>query len=561
MYVVIDFLQVPVSLLYIFYWRNVLLVFTGGISFQTLIEWLVGMTLLEIVISVVSNYIKQEVLLPQKEHLNFKIKEKIYNLGITAPAKMYNYSDFLEDYIYVQDTVVENIFLVLENISSFIQAAFMLVFSMLILGYIHYTLILLAIALSCFSLWFNLKKSHQEVKWEMEQKKPNRMIDYIRRVFNSKEYEMDLRIYNYCAMLLKQLKNAYCKKSDLDKKYGRGIAFWSVMDDVFFFFFEFIVILLVYFRSVVLNINVGDFSLVINSAWNLKNTIQQVLNVLPCLIKNGVVLEKFTSMKNQMEKESDDVKQKKEMVPFEKISFKDVSFSYPRTDKIILNKVNFEIRRGEKIAIVGRYGAGKSTLLKLLLGLYSPVEGNIFLNGDINIKNLEAKKYRDSFGICMQESKLFPVTVREFIHPFDAEISEGEYERALEFTGINNLNLDSILTTEYEDNGLTLSEGNKQKLVITRSFLCGNDIIVADEPSSALDPIAEASIFDHIGSLAKDRTIIFITHRLSTIKSADRIILIDKGGIAEEGTHSELMQLDGLYASMYRTQASNYTNF
>ena len=155
MYVVIDFLQVPVSLLYIFYWRNVLLVFTGGISFQTLIEWLVGMTLLEIVISVVSNYIKQEVLLPQKEHLNFKIKEKIYNLGITAPAKMYNYSDFLEDYIYVQDTVVENIFLVLENISSFIQAAFMLVFSMLILGYIHYTLILLAIALSCFSLWFN----------------------------------------------------------------------------------------------------------------------------------------------------------------------------------------------------------------------------------------------------------------------------------------------------------------------------------------------------------------------------------------------------------------------
>lgn len=161
----------------------------------------------------------------------------------------------------------------------------------------------------------------------------------------------------------------------------------------------------------------------------------------------------------------------------------------------------------------------------------------------------------------MQESKLFPVTVREFIHPFDVEISEGEYERALEFTGINNLNLDSILTTEYEDNGLTLSEGNKQKLVITRSFLCGNDIIVVDEPSSALDPIAEASIFDHIGSLAKDRTIIFITHRLSTIKSADRIVLIDKGGITEEGTHSELMQLDGLYASMYRTQASNYTNF
>lgn len=171
-YVVIDFLQVPVSILYIFYWRNVLLAFTGGISFQTLMEWLIGMTLLEIVISVVSNYIKQEVLLPQKEDLNFKIKEKIYNLGITAPAMMYNYSDFLEDYIYVQDTVVENIFWVLENISSFIQAAFMLVFSMFILGYIHYTLILLAIALSCFSFWFNLKKSQQEVKREMEQKSP-----------------------------------------------------------------------------------------------------------------------------------------------------------------------------------------------------------------------------------------------------------------------------------------------------------------------------------------------------------------------------------------------------
>lgn len=286
-YIAIDFLQVPISILYIFYWRNVLLAFTGGIEFRTLIEWLVGMTLFEIAISLVSNYVRQEVLLPQKEVLSFKIKKEIYTLGISAPAIMYNHSDFLEDYIYMQDTVVENIFSAVENLSSFVRASFMLIFSAFILGSIHYSLIILAVALSCFSLWFNLKKSQHEISRELEQKKDNRVIDYIRRVFNSKEYEMDLRIYNYCTMLLNQLKNAHYEKRDLSRKYGRKIAAWSALDDGFSYFFEFIVILLVYFRSVVLNISVGDFSMVINSAWNLKNTIQQVLNVLPQLAKNG----------------------------------------------------------------------------------------------------------------------------------------------------------------------------------------------------------------------------------------------------------------------------------
>lgn len=557
-YIAIDFLQVPIAILYIFYWRNVLLAFTGGIQFRTLIEWLVGMTLFEIAISLVSNYVRQEVLLPQKEELSFKIKKEIYTLGISAPAIMYNHSDFLEDYIYIQDTVVENIFSAVENLSSFVRAVFMLIFSAFILGSIHYSLIILAVVLSCFSLWFNLKKSQHEVSRELEQKKDNRVIDYIRRVFNSKEYEMDLRIYNYCTMLLNQLKNAHYKKRDLSKQYGRKIAAWSALDDGFSYFFEFIVILLVYFRSVVLNISVGDFSMVINSAWNLKNTIQQVLNVLPQLAKNGAVLGRFLSVRDLIETESKKTAQKREIAPFQKITFKDVSFQYPQTDKKVLNRISFEIHRGEKIAIVGRNGVGKSTLLKLLLGLYSPSGGEIFLNGNINVKELDAKSYRDSFGICMQDSKVFPVTVKNFIYPLNSALSDKTYKNALDFAGINDIDLDSELTTEYDDRGLVLSEGNKQKLVIARSFACGNYIIVADEPSSALDPMAEAEIFDHIATLTKDKTMVFITHRLSTIKSADRILLLDRGIIAEEGTHAELMERNGLYTSMYRTQSSNY---
>ena len=557
-YIAIDFLQVPISILYIFYWRNVLLAFTGGIEFRTLIEWLVGMTLFEIAISLFSNYVRQEVLLPQKEELSFKIKKEIYTLGISAPAIMYNHSDFLENYIYMQDTVIENIFSAVENLSSFVRAVFMLIFSAFILGSIHYSLIILAVFLSCFSLWFNLKKSQHEISRELEQKKDNRVIDYIRRVFNSKEYEMDLRIYNYCTMLLNQLKNAHYKKRDLSRKYGRKIAAWSALDDGFSYFFEFIVILLVYFRSIILNISVGDFSMVINSAWNLKNTIQQVLNVLPQLAKNGAVLGRFLSVRELIETESKKTVRKPEIASFQKIAFKSVSFQYPQTDKKILNQISFEIHRGEKIAIVGRNGVGKSTLLKLLLGLYSPSGGDVFLNGNINLKDLDSKSYRDSFGICMQESRVFPVTVRDFVYPFDSAISDENYKRALDFAGINDIDLDSELTTEYDDCGLVLSEGNKQKLVIARSFACGNHIIVADEPSSALDPMAEAEIFDHIAKLSKDKTMVFITHRLSTIKSADRILLLDRGVIAEEGTHAELMERNGLYASMYRTQSANY---
>jgi ATP-binding cassette subfamily B protein len=247
------------------------------------------------------------------------------------------------------------------------------------------------------------------------------------------------------------------------------------------------------------------------------------------------------------------------------IRFEDVSFAYTENGKRILNHVNLTIHPEEKIALVGYNGAGKTTLIKLLMRLYDPTEGRITLDG-VDIRDYKVEEYRERIGTIFQDYRIYAATVEENVW-MDVSPTDGNEERmslALRHSGFEDKvaelenGLHTQLTREFDEAGVGLSGGESQKLATARVFYKESDLIILDEPSSALDPIAEYQLNRSMTKAAKDKSVIFISHRLSTTRHADRIFMLEKGAVIEEGTHEQLLEMDGKYARMWEVQASKY---
>ena len=222
------------------------------------------------------------------------------------------------------------------------------------------------------------------------------------------------------------------------------------------------------------------------------------------------------------------------------------------------------IRKGEKIALVGENGAGKTTLIKLIMRLYDVTEGCITFGG-VDIRKLNTKEYRKQIGAVFQDFQIYGATLAEnvkmdFVDSNDREKIQSALIKA-DFGGkLDKLSdgLDTELTKEFSDSGTMLSGGESQKVAIARMFMQDMPVAILDEPSSALDPIAEYRLNKSMMENAENQAVILISHRLSTTKDADRIILLENGSIAESGTHNELIANDGMYAKMWKVQAEKY---
>ncbi len=226
--------------------------------------------------------------------------------------------------------------------------------------------------------------------------------------------------------------------------------------------------------------------------------------------------------------------------------------------------MSFTIREGEIAALVGHNGAGKTTIIKLLLRLYDPVSGVIRLNGrDIREYNLHA--YRELFAVTFQDFCLFGITVMENVlmgrhYENDEQVAEDALKKAGVYEKVMSLpdGIHTVMTKEFDEHGAVFSGGESQKLAVARTFAKDSYVKIFDEPSSALDPIAEYELFQNIMKEGSDHTMFFISHRLSSVKKCDKVFMLEDGKLIEEGSHTELMALNGSYAKMYRRQAMNY---
>ena len=246
------------------------------------------------------------------------------------------------------------------------------------------------------------------------------------------------------------------------------------------------------------------------------------------------------------------------------IEFKDVWFKYPSEKNYTLKNINFSFKSDEKICLVGVNGAGKTTLIKLLLGLYSPTKGKILYNGN-DVQNLNILEYRNLFSACFQDFCKYSFTVSEnLIFNYSSERSDQEVMEALKKVGLfNKINgfpntIHTPLTRYYEETGKELSGGEWQRLSLARVFLRSRAFIILDEPSSNLDAIAENDFFNDIEENIAGIGVMFVSHRLSSAKISDKIVVIDNGEIKEMGNHNKLICKDGYYSRMFKMQSERY---
>lgn len=304
----------------------------------------------------------------------------------------------------------------------------------------------------------------------------------------------------------------------------------------------------------------GDLSVSIAAVGKLNSMYGGLLEALSQFVQSGMFADKLRTFLATKQT----ITSPQNAAPLPALSgdieFRNVSFRYDGSDVWALRHINMKIKAQTKTAIVGYNGAGKSTLVKLLMRLYDPTEGEILLNGK-NIKNYDVGEYRHSLGTLFQDFQVYAASLGENVKMgLVGDKEEGAIKEALGKAGIaeNFCDISVPLLREYDKDGRLVSGGEAQKIAIARAFLKDPHTYILDEPSSALDPISEYNLNQTLFELSKDKTVIFISHRLTTTRMAEQIYMMEQGRVIEEGNHEELLAEGGRYAEMFKKQAEKY---
>ncbi|MGF7142757.1 ATP-binding cassette subfamily B protein [Anaerotaenia torta] len=245
-------------------------------------------------------------------------------------------------------------------------------------------------------------------------------------------------------------------------------------------------------------------------------------------------------------------------IDIEKLEARNITYRYPLTDEYRLRNVSFTINKGEKVAFVGENGAGKTTFIKLLTGMLEPAEGELYINGG-SVRAMDfSGRYHSSSCVFQEPARFNTFTVADnvFLGDVEREREESQIDTALEFSGFEGADKEAMLGKDI--GGTELSGGQWQKIAIARAYYRNRDFIVLDEPTSNLDPLAEAEVFKRYIAMTKGKTVIMVTHRISVASLADRVVVFKGGEIVEDGSHAELLSRNGEYARLYSTQAQWY---
>ena len=406
-------------------------------------------------------------------------------------------------------------------------------------------------------------KSKAVYKRDLEMTTNNRIKAYIQRTMFLKEYSKDMRTSNIFAVLIGRFKAAIDANVVILKNYGVKLFIYSMLSSLLSDFIPIIgtYALAGYQFIFTRALSISNFSVVLSSINSVRDSTLSIAEAFDEMSQMALF---FQNLRDFFDYEPQITDGGKDAEEFESLEFKNVTFGYPDTSKTILKNVSFKITKGETIAVVGVNGAGKSTLVKLLLRFYDPDEGEILYNG-INLKEYNVNSLRGAFATVFQDYKNFAVSVNENIMCHECNDEEKKIaEKALRRSGvwdkIQSLpkGADTVLTREFEIDGAGLSGGENQKVSAARLFARDFEIAILDEPSSALDPIAEYKMYENLIDVTKEKTVIYISHRLSSAVLSDRIIVLGNGTILESGTHQELMAQNGEYSKMFTLQASSY---
>lgn len=394
-----------------------------------------------------------------------------------------------------------------------------------------------------------------------------RIADYVNRTIHLSDYAKEMRLSNIFRLMKKQYERSVASTCRTVDRYAvKNIILYGLMQ-VFTFtlLFESATVYAGYRVLVSGTMTFAQMavfqSIMCSNTWLFLGFTEDLMEC----VKSSLGVEQIQGFLNYEPKIPEDAGGELPQLPIRSIEFSHVWFGY-KEGAYILKDISFRVVPGQSVAIAGYNGAGKSTLIKLLLRLYEPDKGTILLNGrDIRSYNLKA--YRALFAAAFQDGKIFADTIQENI--LMGRRTKPEQDRqivweALELAGMAEevsswpKKEHTILTREFEKEGFVLSGGQCQKIVAARAFAKDSPVAVFDEPSSALDPLAEFTLFQNIQSYSRGKILFFISHRLSSVRDADLVLFMENGRIIERGNHRELMEKGGSYAELYKIQAKNY---
>ena len=414
-----------------------------------------------------------------------------------------------------------------------------------------------------FVFMVELIKSKTVFKRDLEMTTNNRIKSYAQRTLFLKDYAKDIRTSNIFSVIIKRFDCAVSDNIAILNRYGIKLFLFSMLSSLLG---EFIPILGTYAYAgyqfaVTKNLQISGFSVVLSSINSVREAANRIANGFSELSAAALYFQNLHDFFNYETKIKSG---NKEAGEFENLEFKNVCFKYPAAKKYSLQNLSFKINKGETVSVVGINGAGKTTLIKLMLRFYDPDNGEILYNG-VNLKEYELESLRAKFATVFQDYKNFALSVNENImcrecSPEDEIIAEEALKRSGAYGKVCTLvqGANTVLTREFDENGAGLSGGEAQKTAVARMFARKFDIAVLDEPSSALDPIAEYKMYENLIEATKNKTVIYISHRLSSAVLSDKIMVMENGTVAESGTHAELMAAGGKYAKMFALQASSY---
>ena len=375
----------------------------------------------------------------------------------------------------------------------------------------------------------------------------------------------DVRMYDLTEPVEKRYNEEKVTYRDGHKTLGKKVLKSSLATEIIKRSGEIVFLIFVIFQALDGKLTIGEVALYTGLIATALSSFQNTANYFSWLLDGAV-----NHMKPVFEFDEipcpDDVKGTRELGKFESLAFDNVCFKYPLAEKYVLQGASFTLNSGDKLSIVGINGAGKSTIIKLMLGLYTIESGQILING-FPMSDYDIKDVRKMFSALFQSFVQYPLTLRDNVALSDLSRrdSDDEIIEALKLSGIyENYDkfedgLESYMTRQFADNGTELSKGQWQKIALSRVYFKNADIVIFDEPSSALDAEAEDMIFRNFAEISANKTGIMISHRISSARMANKVIVLDGGVIAESGTHDELVAANGIYANLYNLQREKYT--
>ncbi len=546
----------------ILFLKVLLSIIDGNANFKTYFTYLLLFLGTYFTVNVISAFAERTRLISAKvvlKEVNNKIFEKATQLDISCYENPEFYDKYQRATLVLSSSYYD---LICWDVAAVVGGVIALICVITTVTVINpmYLLFLLPVTLVFV---VEIYKSKAVYKRDLEMTTNNRIKAYIQRTMFLKEYSKDMRTSNIFAVLIGRFKAAIDANVVILKNYGVKLFIYSMLSSLLSDFipiigtYAFAGYQFIFTRA----LSISNFSVVLSSINSVRDSTLSIAEAFDEMSQMALFFQNLRDFFDYEPKITDGGKDAEE---FESLEFKNVTFGYPDTSKTILKNVSFKIKKGETIAVVGVNGAGKSTLVKLLLRFYDPDEGEILYNG-INLKEYNVNSLRGAFATVFQDYKNFAVSVNENIMCHECNDEEKKIaEKALRRSGvwdkIQSLpkGADTVLTREFEIDGAGLSGGENQKVSAARLFARDFQIAILDEPSSALDPIAEYKMYENLIDVTKDKTVIYISHRLSSAVLSDRIIVLGNGTILESGTHQELMAQNGEYSKMFTLQASSY---